>query len=179
MLGSSELIDNREMSKTMSLLSADITESATKYLKFFECDLVDGVPSVCKLSELGDLQNYTNISNFLNGSQAFPEMVFVILEHFAGEMPEDSFERLRWSTREIQQKVSLMFYGEDELRFWGISEGEKWVDRSLRVANDPLFNGKMFDSSGNLRLKNVFVHANHQYIYNCTLDVLLFLNNNP
>lgn len=163
----------------MSLLSADTTDSAAKYLNFFECELVDGIPTHCKLSESDDIQNYTNISNFLNGSQAFPEMIFVILEHFSGPMPTDSYERLRWSTKEIQQKVSLMFYPEEELRLWGINEGEKWVDRSLRVANDPLFNSKMFDSNGNLRLKNILVHANHQYIYNCVLDLLLFLDNNP
>ena len=174
-----ELIDNRYMSKTMSLLSADTTDSAVKYLKFFECELVDGIPSLCKLSQSDDIQNYSNISNFLNGTQAFPEMVFVILEHFSEPMPADQFERLRWSTKEIQQKVSLMFYPENELMAWGVNEGEKWVDRSLRVANDPLFNNKMYDIHGNLRLKNILVHANHQYIYNCTLDVLLFLSNNP
>ena len=160
----------------MALLSPEIGEAATKYLKFFECEIVDGVPYSVKLSTTGDVDTYAALSNFIAGSQAFPEMIFVMMEHFSGEIPVDEFEKLRWSTKEIQQKVSLMFYPDYELMLWGINEGGKWVDRSLRVVSDPLFNNKMYDQSGNLRLKNVFVHANHQYIYHCTLDVLEFLN---
>ena len=164
------------MSKTLDLLFPDICETATKYLKFFDCEIVEEVPYMCKLSEEGDLENYSHLSNFINGSQMFPEMLFVILEHFSSGMPTDDFEKLRWATKEIQQKVSLTFYPEEALMLWGIYEGEKWVDRSLRVAMDPGFNNKMYDKGGNLRLKNIFVHANHQYIYHCTLDVLAFLS---
>lgn len=164
------------MSKTLDLLSDDISEAATKYLKFFDCEIVENIPYSCKLSEENDLEGYSQLSNFLNGSQAFPEMVMVMLEHFAQGMPSDEFEKLRWSTKEVQQKISLMFYPEEALMLWGIYEGEKWVDRSLRVAGDPGFNNKMYDKNGNLRLKNIFVHANHQYIYHCTLDVLTFLS---
>lgn len=159
----------------MDLLSPDICEAATKYLKFFDCEIVEEIPYSCKLNEEGDLEGYSRLSNFLAGSQAFPEMVVVMFEHFSKGMPVDEFEKLRWSTKEIQQKISLMFYPEEALMLWGIYEGEKWVDRSLRVAGDPGFNGKMYDKNGNLRLKNIFVHANHQYIYHCTLDVLTFL----
>lgn len=160
----------------MALLSHEIGEAAKKYLELIECEIVDGAPYSCKLLKTGDLDTYSSLSNFMAGCQTFPEMVFVILEHFSQELPLDEFEKLRWSTKEIQQKVSLMFYPEYELMLWGINEGGKWVDRSLRVAADPLFNNKMYDKTGNLRLKNVFVHANHQYIYHCTLDVLTFLN---
>ena len=162
----------------MALLSSDISVEASKYLKFFECEIVDGSPYSCKILRSGDVDTYSKISNFIAGCQTFPEMIFVILDHFSKNMPNDDFGKLRWSTKEIQQKISLMFYPEYELMLWGINEGSKWVDRSLRVAADPLFNGKMYDSTGNLRLKNVFVHANHQYIYHCTLDVLTFLNEN-
>lgn len=159
----------------MDLLSPDISDTAYRYLQFFECDVSEGVP-FCLIKETKELEDYARLVNFMTGTQSNPDIVFVILQHLSDGMPEDDFDRLRWSTREIQQKVSLLFYPENELMAWGINEGEKWVDRSLRVSSDPAFNGKMFDSQGNLRLKNVFVHANHQYIYHCTLDVLAFLN---
>lgn len=160
----------------MDLLSSDISDEAKKYLELFECEIIDGAAFSCEISKTKDLDRYTALQNFIDGSQAFPEMVFVILEHFSEPMPNDDFEKLRWATKEIQQKISLMYYDEANLMDWGVNEGRKWVDRSLRVSADPSFNQKMFDSLGNLRLKNIFVHANHQYIYNCALDVLGFLN---
>jgi hypothetical protein len=163
----------------MDFIAPRISGAAQRFLNIMECEIVDGVPNVCTVSyETADNTGYIALSTFISGSQATPELIFVMLEHFSGRVPDDEFEQLRWGTREIQQKASRLLYPEDKLMMWGVTEGEKWVDRSLRVVSDPNFNQKMFDKNGNLRLKNVFVHANYQYIYHCTLDVLEFLYNN-
>lgn len=159
----------------MDLLSDDMMASAKEAMKFFECEITNGCTHSCKLIESDDAEKYVKIFNFVNGAQMPIDMAFCIFEYFSHKMPEDELERLRWSTKEIQRKISMDFFPENELMAWGVNEGERWVDRSLRVTGDPEFNHQMHDKNGNLRLKNIFVHANHQYIYHCVLDVLEFL----
>ena len=165
------------MSKVLELLNDNTPVSARKYIVMFDCEMDGKTPLSCSVVPNDSmLEDYNRLANFVNGSQGTPELIFFIIDHFAYGMPEDEFEKLRWATREIQQKASRAFFPEPQLMAWGIGEGEKWVDRSLRVLNDPLFNKKMIDKTGNFRLKNIFVQANYQYIYHCTLDVLTFLN---
>lgn len=162
----------------MDFMIPEIQETASRFLNMMECDVVDGIPESCKVLNTNDDVGYIELSTFIDGSQASPELIYILIDHFSIGMPEDDFERLRWATREIQQKASRILFPEERLMEWGAFDGEKWVDRSLRVAFDPAFNQKMYDKNGNLRLKNVFVHANYQYIYNSTLDVLEFLRGN-
>lgn len=167
------------MTKVMDFVAPKISDAAQRFLNMMECEIVDGAPTSCSISDpTFDDDAYVALSTFIDGSQATPELIFVMLDHFSGQVPEDEFGQLRWATREIQQKASRTLFPEDKLMLWGVTAGEKWVDRSLRVVGDPSFNQKMFDKSGNLKLKNIFVHANYQYIYHCTLDVLEFLHNN-
>ena len=165
------------MSKILELISDDIPAMATKFVCLIECDIEQegGIPrnSVLK-KEDSDL--YDAFSRFIAGSQASLDLITYILLHLSEPFPEDSFLLLKWVTKDIQQRASLAFYPPEKLLEWAISDGEKWVDRSLRVVDDPGFNQRMVDEYGYLRMKKIIVHANHQYIYHCTLDILAFLN---
>lgn len=167
------------MSKVLELLSPSIANDATEYLRYFQCSFDDmGREYECSLVP-SDEKAYRDLAIFIDGGQASPELVCAMLLYLSEGIPDDEFARLRWATRELQQHLSRKFWPEDDLMRWGISDGEKWVDRSLRVVNDVSFNQKMYDRNGDLRLKNIFVHANYQYIYHCSVDILTFLHDHP